>query len=49
MATSDKRSQNDDTRIILSQLKDIASSVMYAAEASTVEQVLESNAAILNA
>ncbi|HEX2908171.1 MAG TPA: hypothetical protein VHO69_14975, partial [Phototrophicaceae bacterium] len=39
--SSDKHPQNDDTPIILAQLKDIASAVMYAAEASSLEQVLE--------
>ncbi|MBZ0285276.1 MAG: GAF domain-containing sensor histidine kinase [Anaerolineae bacterium] len=38
---SDINHQNDNTSIILAQLKDIASSVMYAAEGATVEQVLE--------
>jgi signal transduction histidine kinase len=38
---SDKHHRNSDTHVILAQLKDIASAVMYAAEASTLEQVLE--------
>lgn len=38
---SDKNHQNNSTSFILAQLKDIASSVMYAAEAGTIEQVLE--------
>lgn len=41
MTSSDKPPQNTSTHLILSQLKDIATAVMYAAEASTVEQVLE--------
>ncbi|MBI5671330.1 MAG: GAF domain-containing sensor histidine kinase [Chloroflexi bacterium] len=39
--SSDKNPQNDSTPVILSQLKDIASAVMYAAEANNLEQVLE--------
>jgi signal transduction histidine kinase len=38
---SDNHPQLSSTPIILAQLKDIASAVMYAAEAGTVEQVLE--------
>lgn len=38
---SDNLPQNDSTVFILSQLKDIASAVMYAAEGGTLEQVLE--------
>src|SRR5262249_4215963 len=41
MTNSDERPQNTSTHVILAQLKSIASSVMYAAEASTLEQVLE--------
>jgi signal transduction histidine kinase len=41
MTNSDEYPQKDSTQIILAQLKDIASSVMYAAEASSVEMVLE--------
>lgn len=41
MTSSNKTPQNPSTHLLLSQLKDIASSVMYAAEASTLEQVLE--------
>lgn len=39
--SSDNHPYNESTHIILSQLKDIASAVMYAAEASNLEQVLE--------
>jgi signal transduction histidine kinase len=39
--TSDKYPQNAGTPIILAQLRDIASAVMYAAEGGTLEQVLE--------
>jgi signal transduction histidine kinase len=39
--TDDKNPQNRSTPVILAQLKDIASSVMSAAEAGTLEQVLE--------
>lgn len=39
--SSDNHPQNVSTHIILSQLKDIASAVMYAAEAADLEQVLE--------
>ncbi len=39
--SSDKNPQTDSTQVILSQLKDIASAVMYAAEAGDLEQVLE--------
>lgn len=38
---SDNLPQNDSTHLILAQLKDIASAVMYAAEGGTLEQVLE--------
>lgn len=38
---SDKHQQNDSTNNILAQLKDIASAVMYAAEAPKLEEVLE--------
>lgn len=38
---SDKDQRKDSTALILAQLKEIASSVMYAAEAGTVESVLE--------
>jgi signal transduction histidine kinase len=41
MMHSDERPQNPNTHIILAQLKDIASAVMYAAEAVNLEQVLE--------
>jgi nitrate/nitrite-specific signal transduction histidine kinase len=41
MTNSDKHPQKISTHIILAQLKDIASAVMYAAEASSLEQVLE--------
>lgn len=39
--TSDNTPQNDGTPIILAQLKEIASAVMFAAEAGNLEQVLE--------
>lgn len=39
--SSDKNPQNESTQIILAQLKEIASAVMYAAEAGNLEQVLE--------
>lgn len=39
--SSDNHPQNDSTQLILSQLKDIASAIMYAAEATDLEQVLE--------
>ncbi|NWG17588.1 MAG: GAF domain-containing sensor histidine kinase [Chloroflexi bacterium] len=39
--SSDNHPQSGSTHIILSQLKDIASAVMYAAEAGDLEQVLE--------
>jgi signal transduction histidine kinase len=38
---SDKQPINNNTNFILTQLKEIASAVMYAAEAGTLEQVLE--------
>ncbi len=41
MTNSDKHPINNSTHIILTQLKDIASAVMYAAEGTTLEQVLE--------
>jgi signal transduction histidine kinase len=41
MTTSDINPQKDSTNLILNQLKDIASAVMSAAEAGSLEQVLE--------
>jgi signal transduction histidine kinase len=41
MTNSDKHPVNNSTHIILAQLKDIASAVMYAAEGTSLEQVLE--------
>ncbi|MEO8607443.1 MAG: GAF domain-containing sensor histidine kinase [Chloroflexota bacterium] len=41
MTNSDERPQNSSTHVILAHLKEIASAVMYAAEATTLEQVLE--------
>jgi signal transduction histidine kinase len=41
MTNSDEHPQNSSTHVILAQLKDIASAVMYAAEAVSLEQVLE--------
>lgn len=41
MITSDKTPQNSGTPIILAQLNEIASAVMFAAEAGSLEQVLE--------
>lgn len=41
MTTSDPYRQNDSTSIILNRLKDIASAVMGAAEAGSLEQVLQ--------
>lgn len=41
MTNSDEHPQNISTPVILSQLKEIASAVMYAAEGATLELVLE--------
>ncbi|HSS98316.1 MAG TPA: GAF domain-containing sensor histidine kinase [Terriglobales bacterium] len=46
MTHSDEHPQNPNTHVILSQLKDIASAVMYAAEAVSLEQVLETIAEV---
>jgi transcriptional regulator with GAF, ATPase, and Fis domain len=41
MTTSDMNPEKDSTTLLLSRLNDIASAVMSAAEAGTLEQVLE--------